>query len=229
MIELYITSNVSNIKKKFIKSYKHPYIKDQLYDNLLKHKQIYFLQELFKKTSLNNETDILFQSLLHIQCSIDIHDQVDLYFDDSISKHSLETNQLKVLVGDYHSALFYNLLTNNHLLDALYHFIATIKEINQSKMNLIHIDDLNDIDPNQLFIELEMICAGIYDSLHHFFEINDYESYWKPQIYYHLVYNCDDTPWANIINNISDEYRLMFNSRKQYWKDQLNGLECSLQ
>src|SRR5690606_25863241 len=120
--------------------------------------------QIFNEVENKHVYNTLFDSLLHIQCSIDIHDQIDIRFNANMADELLEENQLKILVGDFHSAMFYKLLTKNDQLNALYHFIQTIKDINKSKMSLIHYHDLEQKDISKQFNNLELIIVGLYDS-----------------------------------------------------------------
>jgi len=204
------SARINQIKNDFIHTYKHPYIDESIYKDLLTDEQLHFYVQLFNQIKDYKNKETLFHSLLHIQCSIDVHDQIELHFASNINDMDFEIKQLKILVGDYHSALFYKLLTKNHLLDELYHFITTIKNINQAKMTFIHYEELKELKSNQLFDDLEMIYAGLFDAFNEFFNINDYETKWKPLIYYYLIYNQDQAKWVRYLKQIDDQHKEAF-------------------
>lgn len=107
-----------------------------------------------------------------MQLSLDIHDLVDLEFNLNSAHNRNQTNQLQVLVGDYHSSYFYRILSEHNLLDELYHLIQSIKSINEVKMSLLHntTDDLN-----EQLQQIEAVHCGLYNSLMDYYKLDDYK------------------------------------------------------
>ncbi|WP_124219675.1 heptaprenyl diphosphate synthase component 1 [Aquisalibacillus elongatus] len=197
-----------------MKQYKHSYVPEQLYEQVLTYSQIDFFKKLFSK--FNSKThDVLFESLLHMQASLDIHDQVDLTFKED-SKGRNFSNQLQVLVGDYHSSYFYNLLSQHNLLDELYHFIQAIKKINECKMSVLHNDKALSLE--ELIKQVEYIHTGLFDATNDICKVDHYEEQLKPRLIKQLVYSKDNF-WLSILKEqFSQEFKRVFDARINYWE-----------
>ncbi|SEP68256.1 heptaprenyl diphosphate synthase component 1 [Piscibacillus halophilus] len=193
-----INKQAEQIRKDFIKEYKHPSIKESFYDPVLTVKQVYFFQKLLLESDYKQKND-LFKALIHMQISLDIHDLVDLEF-DSIEENRNQTNQLQVLVGDFHSSYFYRLLSEHNLLDELYHFIQSIKSINEIKMSLLHQDEIKIKDFNKLLNQVETVHCGLYYSLLDFCQMNKYKNDVEFELIKELVYHIDSY-WLSLLKS----------------------------
>ncbi|PKR78853.1 hypothetical protein CEY16_03610 [Halalkalibacillus sediminis] len=209
------TQTPEEIRESFINTRKHNYIQYALYEGIVTHPQIHFLKELYDRINHPNK-EVVFEALLHMQASLDIHDEVDLSFEESLTNERLKVNQLKVLVGDYHSSMFYRLLARSNELSVMYHLIDSIKSVNQSKMSILH-SSLSDEDAIDA---LENIHIGLFNSLAEFFQIDSYKSKIKPQMVVQLTYERPRNFWIELLkeqNSVQFQERL--NQRKALWQN----------
>ncbi|MET3682339.1 hypothetical protein ABID56_000418 [Alkalibacillus flavidus] len=125
--------NFETFRQTFLNQYKHDYIRESMYEPMFNTALLPHLYELVQP--LNH---ILADALVNMQLSLNVHDVVERDGLQDLSTTRLKHNQLHVLMGDYHSALFYQLLSNHHETDALYFFLPYIKQINEHKIELIH-------------------------------------------------------------------------------------------
>ncbi|MDQ0158490.1 heptaprenyl diphosphate synthase component 1 [Alkalibacillus salilacus] len=119
----------------FLGRYKHDYIELTMYDSFFATPLLLFLYDVTTR-----HHNVLADALVNMQLSLNIHDQLDHHFDEDIEVEQLKSNQLHVLMGDYHSAFFYKLLSTHHETNMLHFFLTYIKEINEYKIELLHHD-----------------------------------------------------------------------------------------
>ncbi|GEL76152.1 hypothetical protein TMU01_03870 [Tenuibacillus multivorans] len=214
---MYLKEKIENIRQDFISTYKHPYTERQFYDGILSYEQILCFKDLLLKVEINqNHREKLFVALLHMQISLDIHDQVDLENYERITDHRSVRNQLRILVGDYHSSYFYSLLSQYNMLDELYHFIEMIKHINESKMTILHNQEQLTVE--SLLKEVENVHCGLYNALSSLYRISDYQTVWKPKIVHQLVYNRGESKWLDVLkNNNSIMIDNEISKREKFW------------
>src|SRR5690625_1141587 len=132
-VHVNLNEQPKEMTSEFLLKYKHPYITDIPYEQvgLSDHLQYYH--------SMDHSDGIVFEAIVHMQISLNIHDHVDFKFDENQPPtQTNKSNELNALIGDYHSSLFYKLLSDHQKLDALFHFIQPVKRINHLKMELLH-------------------------------------------------------------------------------------------
>ncbi|WP_194840813.1 heptaprenyl diphosphate synthase component 1 [Filobacillus milosensis] len=204
--------NTEDIRHKFITKYKHSHISASLYDEVLSNKQISWFKRLLIEAETPSANQI-FNALLHMQTSLDIHDLVDLKTNENMAEDRSQTNQLQVLVGDFHSSYFYRLLSQQNLLEELYHFIEKIKEINDLKMSVLHNYEGHDMEIQLKHIE--KIHIGLIEAIISLYNLPEKEV--KSKIIDELVYQSDSC-WIKILTDRDHllSHR-MISLRKQHW------------
>ncbi|WP_279401542.1 heptaprenyl diphosphate synthase component 1 [Piscibacillus salipiscarius] len=188
---------------------KHPYLGDAFYNQVLLKQQISFFKELLIESGQNHDPEF-FYALLHMQLSLDIHDLVDLEFNLNSAHNRNQTNQLQVLVGDYHSSYFYRILSEHNLLDELYHLIQSIKSINEVKMSLLHntTDDLN-----EQLQQIEAVHCGLYNSLMDYYKLDDYKEKNYSKLVNQLVYERESI-WLDLLAKRDSAAKNVIDKRK---------------
>ncbi|MBR7553256.1 heptaprenyl diphosphate synthase component 1 [Allobacillus sp. GCM10007491] len=168
----------------FIDKYKHTYVDIDRYDAVHLKQHLHFFQEI--KPVLNDRERIIFDAIIHMQVSLQIHDRVEFDFlQSNHTHHMVGSIQMNALIGDYHSSWFYKLLSGSGELSALEHFLETVKQINRTKVELLHTEDLSVID---ILDKVEEIYIGLYDAYALYYQLTDY-NHLRNQIIYHFVYS----------------------------------------
>ncbi|WP_188206022.1 heptaprenyl diphosphate synthase component 1 [Alkalibacillus aidingensis] len=199
------------LKSEFLNKYKHEYIKSSFYDDEILAKQIYLITQMMKEVRTEHR-ELITDALINMQISLNIHDEVDQFFSDDDSHQSLENNQIKVLMGDYHSSLFYKLLSKYRKTEALYHFLGYIKIINEHKVDLLH----RNRSKIEYLDKLELIYSGLFNGIASYFNVKDYHSNWLPLIQYELIYQNPELPWIkNLLENGDQDTYDYFQQRKE--------------
>ncbi|MGP4071946.1 heptaprenyl diphosphate synthase component 1 [Piscibacillus sp. B03] len=203
-----INRETNEIRKEFIKVFKHPYISEDFYNSVLSEKQIFYFQDLLKESGQPEHID-LFYALLHMQLSLDIHDLIELKFNSSSEEKRNQTNQLQVLVGDFHSSYFYRILSEQNYLDELYHFIKYIKEINELKMTLLHSEAS---DLNSQLDQIESVHCGLFNSVIDLYGLTEYKNKKISELVTSLVYQSQSV-WLDLLKSKEPSTELMINER----------------
>lgn len=167
----------------FIEQYKHTYVKADRYDMTgLKH-HLRFFREL--KPELDSREQVIYDAVIHMQVSLQIHDRVEFDFLPNDRTYNMVGSiQMNALIGDYHSSWFYKLLSGSGELSALDHFLEPVKQVNRTKIELLHNEQLSAIE---ILNKVEDIYIGLYDADASYYQLTDY-NYLRKQIIYHFVY-----------------------------------------
>ncbi|MDQ0350861.1 hypothetical protein J2R98_000664 [Alkalibacillus filiformis] len=197
--------NINNFKNEFLKRYKHPYIDEALYDQVFVEGYMWYIYQL-----VDQKDHIIADALVNMQVSLNVHDIVDQYFNESSSQEELKDNQLKVLLGDYHSSLFYKLLSNAGLTNALYHFLPYIKRINEYKVDLLH----KQFSPNEWVEQVINVYSHLFNGIAKYYEVESYEEEWLPEIKNKILSLHNYLPWFNdLVNHQQSEIKQVIEQR----------------
>ncbi|GEN45160.1 heptaprenyl diphosphate synthase component 1 [Alkalibacillus haloalkaliphilus] len=197
--------NINDVKSEFLKRYKHPYIDEALYDQVFVEDYMWYIYKL-----VDQKDHIIADALVNMQVSLNVHDIVDQHFNESSSQEELKDNQLKVLLGDYHSSLFYKLLSNAELTNALYHFLPYIKKINEYKVDLLH----KQFTPKEWVEQVINVYSHLFNGIAHYYEIESYEDQWLPEIQSKILSLHNYLPWfTQLINNQQNEIKQVIEQR----------------
>ncbi|GAA0458893.1 heptaprenyl diphosphate synthase component 1 [Alkalibacillus silvisoli] len=199
--------HIDNFKENFLKQYKHPYISNDIYEKVFIEEYMYLIYE-----AANNYNQVIADALINMQISLNVHDLVDQHFSDQASSGHLKQNQLKVLLGDYHSSLFYKLLSNERLTEALYHFLPYIKQINEMKVDLLH----NDFPPNKWVDNVLLVYTNLLKGIASYYNIARFEELWLPKVESKILNIYKQLPWfIELKNHDQSQLEKVIELRKQ--------------
>jgi len=153
-----ISVELADLEKQVRKKTTHSFIKNQLDKPIIDHDKLFVLNEIYQNTSMSRSQK---QDYIVIVMLIDIAIKThDLKKNEDYNKET--DKQLTVLVGDYYSGLYYYLLSELEDIEMIRLLAASIKKINEAKMNLQYINNNS---------EKEMYKAFLISETHLFTEI----------------------------------------------------------
>nr|WP_289036656.1 heptaprenyl diphosphate synthase component 1 [uncultured Allobacillus sp.] len=201
----------------FIEKYKHTYVNVDRYDMVDLKQHLHFFQEI--KPELDDLERVVFDAIIHMQVSLQIHDRVEFDFLSSDHTHNMVGSiQMNALIGDYHSSWFYKLLSGLGEFTALEHFLEPVKQINRTKVELLHNESLSVIE---ILDKVEEIYIGLYDAYASYHQLTDY-NHLRNQIVYHFVYS-QEPFWVEKMIKRNDQVKDKWLERKsRYEEDSIN-------
>ncbi|WP_218775535.1 heptaprenyl diphosphate synthase component 1 [Oceanobacillus senegalensis] len=136
--------NIRYLKEQIEQKLNQPYIEKFIGKPTIDENKLMVLKVLIEnKSSLSkSKKEQYIITTMLVQIALDIHEQVPITF-EGISTDSKIANQLRVLAGDYYSGLYYFLLAEIDEYDFIHTLASAIKEINENKMKLYHLEDIN--------------------------------------------------------------------------------------
>ncbi|WP_163969860.1 heptaprenyl diphosphate synthase component 1 [Oceanobacillus halotolerans] len=130
-----LESITETIKSKIQHCYLNRYIDRPVID----HNKLFILSSILNETILSEKVKKKYLvTVMLVQIALDTHDLVPETNKRHEHKGSKETKQLTVLAGDYYSGLYYFLLSEIDDFKMIKKLAATIKEINEYKMQLYY-------------------------------------------------------------------------------------------
>ncbi|MFC0014682.1 MULTISPECIES: heptaprenyl diphosphate synthase component 1 [Allobacillus] len=201
----------------FIDKYKHTYVNEDRYDMVSLKQHLHFFQEI--KPELNDWERVIFDAVIHMQISLQIHDRVESDFLQSNHTDTMVGSiQMNALIGDYHSSWFYKLLSGSGELSALAHFLEPVKQINRTKVELLHNESLSVVE---ILNKVEEIYIGLYDAYALYHQLADY-NHLRNQIIYHFVYSQKPFWIENMIKRNSQVKDKWLERKSQFEEDSIN-------
>ncbi|TSB46906.1 heptaprenyl diphosphate synthase component 1 [Alkalicoccobacillus porphyridii] len=176
----HIEEEVTAIIEKFNRLTYHPFLNDYIPEvGIDEGKCKLFYAALAKKVP-KEEASVVTLCVMLVQAALDVHEQVSLHEVDSDTarKH----RQLRVLVGDFYSSLYYYLLAEADRVPLTRIFSFTLQEINEMKMEVYSTssDSYEDIANKLVFIE-----SILYEKILEEYNLQELKPFFQLSFYYH--------------------------------------------
>ncbi len=137
-----INLELADLKEKISEKTTHSFVKNQIDKPIIDLDKLFILNELYQNTSMSrSQKQDYIVIIMLIEIALKTHDLVNG------NNYSKETDkQLTVLVGDYYSGMYYYLLSELENVKMIKVLAASIKKINEEKMNLHYNDKKSEED-----------------------------------------------------------------------------------
>src|SRR5690625_108792 len=117
------------------KKIQQPFVERHLQRPFIDEDKLFLAYALFHNEPMIKSRDEYITSMMLIQLALDTHDNLPHLSE----RPMLEIEkQLSVLVGDYYSGLYYNILANLEDIHMIHLVAKSIKEINEQKMKVYY-------------------------------------------------------------------------------------------
>lgn len=173
-------TEVKAIINKFNQLTYHPYLKDYIPEvGMDEGKCQLFYQALSKKVAAE-EASVVTLCVMLVQAALDVHEEVSLHpvQSDLARKH----RQLRVLIGDFYSSLYYYLLAEADRVPLTRIFSYTLQEINELKMDVYSTPE----NTYELVAEkLTYIDSVLYEKMLEEYDLQSLSNRFQTIFYYH--------------------------------------------
>lgn len=137
----YVSKEIQQLKTKIEKHMKDAYLDLYIKKPFISEDKLLILQHLFNLAPAYREksSDCIITAML-VQAALDTHDTIETHNRQEIGEQADRPTQLTVLAGDYYSGLYYYLLANAGDVAFIRLLASAIKEINELKIKLYHLE-----------------------------------------------------------------------------------------
>ncbi|MDQ0205911.1 heptaprenyl diphosphate synthase component 1 [Alkalicoccobacillus murimartini] len=175
----HLHGEVTAIIEKFNQLTYHPYIKDYIPSVGIDEGKCQLFYAALSKNTTKEEASVVTLCALLVQAALDVHEEVSLHPIDSDTAR--KNRQLHVLIGDYYSSLYYNLLAEADRVPLTRLFSCTLQEINEQKMDVYEAVEGSYA---QIADHLEFIESGLYGKILEEYELPEMKAIFESLFFY---------------------------------------------
>ena len=187
----HLHGEVSAIIEKFNQLTYHPYIEKYIPGVGIDEEKCRLFYAALSKKATKEDAFVVTLCALLVQAALDVHEQVSLH--PIHSDDTRKNRQLHVLIGDYYSSLYYNLLAEADHVPLTRIFSYTLQEINEQKMDVY---EASEASYEEIAARLTFIQSGLYGKLLEEFELSQYKEVFE-SLFFYARYMDEWNNWTN--------------------------------